>query len=87
MFPPTGTGVVGLRPGALSNPSFGEVCLYMYFITFSVYWFWNLYSLVASLGHARAMREFYNSQLDISDDDLMLLSWAQVLQVNLIILR
>lgn len=64
------SAVFGFRVGMWSAPTFGEVCVLLYLVIFSLYWLWAFLSLFYSVHAAREMQSFYTEHLDISDEQL-----------------
>ncbi|SPQ98270.1 unnamed protein product (mitochondrion) [Plasmodiophora brassicae] len=70
--------IIGIRQDALKNVSFGDAVVIAYFVVFSLYWLWNLTSFLYGLRDGFEMRAFYNTKLNITDDALQTMEWADI---------
>ncbi len=67
-----------LRPDALLHASFGDVIVFLYFLIFSLYWVWNLFSSLYAIRDGWEMRAFFQDQLSISEERLATMEWSAV---------
>lgn len=65
------------RDDALQHPS---PFLAMFFVLFTLYWFWSLAHFVWNIVPLLEMRTFFREKLHIGDADLQVLSWDTVVQ-------
>ena len=71
--------VVGLRQHVFSQPTTGDIVVFIYFGVFCLFWCWNFLSFFYSLKDALEMKAFYRDDLNISDEDLVSLEWHYIL--------
>jgi len=70
--------VDGYRSDVLSNPTFGDVMIIFYFVIFSLYLVWNGIVFVYSLYEMREASHFYRKKLGITDRQLSVIGWHEV---------
>jgi autophagy-related protein 9 len=69
-----------VRSNVFEHTNVAEGIIIAYFLIFSMYWFWNLVSFGFALKDSAEIRFFYNKELKISDDELCLLEWSEVVE-------
>jgi hypothetical protein len=62
------------------SPTFVDIIIYMYFFIFCLYWCWHFLGFLQSIRDGLEMREFFQDQLNINDEELQSMEWSRVVE-------